>query len=83
MEFLSAILAVACSFIAYFIEKSMWMTIVSTTDKAAYKEWRQRLDEIGVAYHVKKTITLENDNLKRKYKIKIHVREAAKVDITR
>lgn len=79
MELFWFLLALACSYAVYLLEKKRWTTVVRTTEQNEFRRWCTYLDSLAIPYQVKTSILVEGHQPKMVYKIKVHTRQAWRV----
>lgn len=77
MELLWFLIALACCCMAYLIEKRRWTTLVRTTDREWYLQWRAYLDSHDVPYQAKVYTTVQDHEIVTIYKIKVLSRQSS------
>ncbi|WP_126425013.1 hypothetical protein [Brevibacillus marinus] len=77
------LLALACSFAAYLLEKKRWTTLVRTTEQKEFQQWCAQLDSLGIPYQAKTSILVQEHQPLTIYKIKVLARQAGRVKAPR
>ncbi|MBO8164025.1 MAG: hypothetical protein H0Z34_09955 [Brevibacillus sp.] len=79
MELLWFLVVLICSYTAYLIEKRRWTTLVRTTDRERYLQWRTYLDHRGIPYRAKVYTTVQENEIVTIYKIKVLSRQVSRL----
>ncbi|WP_232699900.1 hypothetical protein [Brevibacillus daliensis] len=80
MDILYLLMALACSFLVYLLEKRCWIQLLRTSDEGEFHQWCKHLDEQNIHYWVKNRMIRDGESWVNIYKIMVPKEQASRVN---